>query len=71
MLPPFLYVLVFIWTTSFEFIDIFSSVEQNQRALVGREALVNAGADQTSDEAINRTRRYLFIKCLLNPYYRV
>ena len=41
-----------------EFINIISSGEQNQRALVGREALVNPGADQTSDEAINRTRRY-------------
>ena len=38
-----------------------SSGEQNQRALVGREALVNPGADLTADDAINNTRRYGYL----------
>jgi len=36
------------------------AAEQNQRALVGREALVNPGADRTADVAINRTRRHVY-----------
>ena len=36
------------------------AAEQDQRALVGREALVNPGADRTADVAINRSRRYVY-----------
>ena len=38
--------------------------EQNQRAFVGKEALVNPGADKTADVAINGTRRYSFCSLL-------
>ena len=37
---------------------LLHAAELNQRALVGKEALVNPGADQTADDAINKTRRY-------------
>ena len=48
------YVTPFGVESAEEFVRVVG--EQNQRALVGKEALVNPGADPTVDEAINRTR---------------